>query len=706
MNLVSEILKENENRSKRFSDWDPLTGVGAPLKRKKLVIPDFEIPEMYVPVDMLKNGLVSQISKCGGIERFLKNKGYDLTEDNFERVRRDLCIVRSRYDFAFWAFVFVHIEPKAVYPGMFVYNDGTIPFKLNYPQRYLLEIMEINRIMQNPIRIIICKSRQWGGSTLVQIYIAWIQLVHKNAWNSNIIAQVKDTAKRIKGMYTTLIQNYPSWMLDLEDGIKLDITPYEGATSCFIVTQGNGQTKIPVNKNTITIGSYENPDATRGGNYSCVHYSETALWKKTLGKEPQDIIKAVSGGMLPLPYTLEVIESTPLGVGNYHEREYNKAKRGESNRTAVFIPWYMVDFDQMPFESDEEKKDFARTLLEYRDMETSPLGYVEKGKYFWRLWEMGATLEGLKWYMFKAKGIHDHSEIASEAPSDDVEAFQNSGDHVFDIYKIDQLRRSCRDPKFIGEVIGKDIDGKDALVSCNFIELDNGGLKVWKLPDKSSVTNRYIVVVDIGGVSTTADYSVITVIDRQPLMFGGCDEVVARWRGHIPHAKLAWKAAQIATFYDNALLVIESNTLETKDNNGDHSEFILNRIGSVYPNLYARSASKESSIAEAPAKMWGFHTNTSTKVLIIDNLIDVVDKLEFIERDDYALDEFNWYERKQNGGYGAIDGQHDDVLMTDAIGLWISRKMPFPKDEDDKNKYAAKKKIDRKKRVNNESNFM
>ncbi|MBR5241403.1 MAG: hypothetical protein IKW05_05650, partial [Muribaculaceae bacterium] len=54
-------------------------------------------------------------------------------------------------------------------------GDGDIPFKLNRPQRRLLAEMEEMRIKGKPIRIILLKARQWGGSTLVQIYMAWIQ---------------------------------------------------------------------------------------------------------------------------------------------------------------------------------------------------------------------------------------------------------------------------------------------------------------------------------------------------------------------------------------------------------------------------------------------------------------------------------------------------------------------------------------------------
>ena len=56
------------------------------------------------------------------------------------------------------------------------------------------------------------------------------------------------------------------------------------------------------------------------------------------------------------------------------------------------------------------------------------------------------------------------------------------------------------------------------------------------------------------------------------------------------------------------------------------------------------------------------------------------------------------YERKQNGAFGAIDGCHDDILMTRAIGLYICfHKMPLPKVVDIKKQRKAR--AERRKRT-------
>ena len=136
---------------------------------------------------------------------------------------------------------------------------------------------------------------------------------------------------------------------------------------------------------------------------------------------------------------------------------------------------------------------------------------------------------------------------------------------------------------------------------------------------------------------------------------------------------LAWKAAQISAYYDNALLVIESNTAETRDRerdvDGDQSSFILNQIKDAYDNLYARKQSEEDIINKAPRK-YGFHTNVATKPMVISTLVKMIRESGYVERDERCLDEYLTYE-KVGSSFGAIAGKHDDLLMTRAIGLHI-----------------------------------
>lgn len=258
--------------------------------------------------------------------------------------------------------------------------------------------------------------------------------------------------------------------------------------------------------------------------------------------------------------------------------------------------------------------------------------------------------------------------MQAEYPLTADEAFTATDRGVFDTDGIARLRTECRQPASTGEICGNAVKGREALRNVHFTADSAGRLKIWKHPEQSVSTDRYLTIVDIGGRSDTSDYSVIAVVDRHG--DGNRPEIVAQWRGHTDHDLLAWNASQIATYYRKALLIVESNTIETERTEGENSGYILDEIADYYDNVYYRR-SGEGSTAMRP----GFHTNRQTKPLIVNNLVAAVRDGSYTERDSGAVDELQTYERKPNGTFGAKDGHHDDILMTRCIGLFIAQEM-------------------------------
>ena len=671
---VISILKENDNRNADvYQKFDPISGAGSIGKRVEVHIDGFPLETQYIPVEMLSIPLVKLLIKCGSIIKFLTEElEVEYSEEDRLKVIEQFVRLRCRYDFAFWAALYVFIKNKG--------GGEDVLFRLTRPQRKFVERLEALRKANKPIRIVLLKARQWGGSTTSQLYMAWLQLVHKVGLNSLIIAHQGAGSDEIKDMFDRMIKAYPISML-----YKLGETYNENESKLVGVGHSGSIHRVPQRNCKIKIGTAERPDSCRGGDYNLVHLSEVGLWKTTDGKKPEDIVRSACSGILLKPYTMIVYESTANGTGNFFQREYDAAKRGTSQFEAMFVSWFDIEQYSLSFENDDAKADFAIWLWKNRNNGSASSARAESGKYLWWLWEQGATLEAINWYVQERAKYNEHAPMASEYPSDDIEAFVHSGERVFDKYKVDEFRASCKLPKYIGDVYADGDSGKDALKNLRFAEDTQGLLWIWDLPeidDKEIVTNRYLTIVDIGGRSKKADWSVILVIDRLFMLDGGRPEVVAQWYGHIDMDILAWKAAQIAAFYDNSLLVIESNTLETHDKerqvDGDLSHFILNQIKDVYPNLYARKQT-EDEIREGLPRKYGFHTNVATKPMIISTLIKVVREHMYIERDERCLDEYVVYEKKQNGAFGAIIGKHDDLLMTRAIGLHICFfEMPIP----------------------------
>lgn len=662
IDAIREILRENERRNAEIhAPFNPYTGEGAVGERRKVAIDDFPIRTQYLPVGMLQVPLVAKLIKAGSIEKFTINVlNSEYSETERMKVIEQFVRVRIRYDFCFWAAMFVYIKNKG--------GGDDVLFKLTRPQRRFVARLEELRLAGKPIRIILLKARQWGGSTVSQLYMAWLMLVHKVGLNSLIIAHQGTATDGIKDMFDRMIKRYPVGLL-YELGASYD----NNEPKMVAVGKSGAIFRVPQRNCKVQLGTAERPDSCRGGDYNLVHCSEVGIWKKTDGKSPEDIVRSACSGILLEPYTMIVYESTANGTGNFFQREYDAAKRGQSQFEAMFVSWFDIEKYSMPI---DDLVAFAIHLYENRNNENENSTREESGRYLWWLWNMGATLEGINWYIKERAKYNDHGQMASEYPSDDIEAFVHSGARVFDKYKVEALRPACRSPRYIGDVYADADEGEDALRNIRFAEDHQGMLWIWALPEideQVEIANRYLTIVDIGGRWKKADWSVIVVFDRLFMMDGGKPSVVAQWYGHIDMDRLAWKAAQIAAFYDNALLVIESNTAETKDKNrnvdGDQSFYILNQIKGVYNNMYARKQSEDDIINKVPRK-YGFHTNVSTKPMIISTLVKVVREAMYVERDVRCLDEYITYE-KVGSSFGAIPGKHDDLLMTRAIGMHI-----------------------------------
>jgi hypothetical protein len=627
---IDDILIENKKRlSELYSAYDPIRGIGSPIPRKKISYTfKGETEEWYCPVEMIeKEPLINAIVQAGSIEAVSALSGKSTPDKLYEYLNSE----RFKYDFEYWGVTTVKIQIKK--------TKKIIPFILNAAQRWYLSRLEKMRLAGAPIRVILLKARQWGGSTLTQIYMAWIQLIHKENWHSAIIADVDDQARNVRGMYKRLIDNYP---------IKYTMAPHEGSSKNKIIQERG---------NIIGIGSMQKPENLRSFDFSMLHMSELGQWKETKLNKPEDLVQGTLIPTVPtVPLSMIVMESTAKGVGNFFHKEWVASYSGESSYDPVFIPWYSIEMYQenIPF---NDYKAFVKNFTPYH----------------WFLWESGATLEGINWY-FNYKKSYRYTDwmMQSQFPTNPQEAFQSTGQRVFPPIYVQDLRRSCTSPLYTGDIYPNAVKGPEALKIIRFEKHPSGNAWVWALPDKeTNCLRRYVVTLDIGGKSSGADYSVITVLDRYWQIDGGSPERVFTWKGHLDQDLVIWKAIQVAKFYNNALFVPEDNSIDRKEGTeGDHFLTILDEIKEVYDNIYCRTPI-EKVIEGVPAK-YGFWTGHQNKTMIMDNLLACARDGMYTEKDSRNCDEMDSYEVKPNGTLGAVDGAHDDILMTTAIALWAA----------------------------------
>lgn len=655
-----KIIEENKRRLELyFKSYDPIFG---------------DLNEQVIPRTLVSIFGTSMLLPTEMVEEYpnLISGDFDSVELSEEKkllFLKNLIDIRMKYDFEFWCYTCVKIQDKL--------SKADIPFLLNYGQRKTAHIYETQRMAKQPIRAIIVKARQWGGSTVTQIYMLWLQLYWFKNWHSAVISQLKEQANNIRNMIENVVNKYPKEITDIS------ISSFHGSQYIKYIPQRGCK---------IQVASAETPDALRSFDFSMLHMSEVGLWKSDGKKSADDLAQAVFATVPSnVAGTFICIESTAKGIGNFFHRQYMNAKSGSSDLKPIFVAWFeaeiyadfkydesgqgiMRDENGIPVSNIKDYHAFIKTLTQY-----------EKAQ-----WNQGATLEGIKWYReFKKNKDWNDFKMKSEYPGTDNEAFQTKSNKFFEQVRIDYARSSCIEPIIKCDIRGASDFGVDAMLDVH-LDFDgykeSSGMQIWIFPDKKESTiktkikNRFLVVCDIGGMSHRADWSVISVFDRATMIdTNGALERAATWRGHIDHDMLAWKAVQIAMYYDNALLVIESNTLETRDRSedstyeGNHFYTVLDTIADYYSNLYVRNATPDK-VADKPTMKYGFHTNVRTKRLAYDMLTQNLRDGEYVEHDRMVVDEMDWLENKPDGSIGAIKGQHDDLIDTTAIGNYISSK--------------------------------
>ncbi|MBE9488234.1 MAG: hypothetical protein IMY73_03525 [Bacteroidetes bacterium] len=632
---VSYIIEENKNRlEEENKPYDPLTGIGSPIKRFSLEIDKNRY--LLLPELMLDNEQIKDMASSKNINAYARKHKIPI-----KKVMLFVLKLRIKYDYEYWCATCVKIQDKI--------TKNIVPFILRKPQLELLKILNKQIEKQEPIRIILLKARQWGGSTMIQIFMAWIQIFHRRAWHSVIVADVEDQSRNIKSMYSRLASMHPKEIYEIK----------------FENFEGSSKTKIIRGRECIVyLGSMQKPDSLRSADVMMAHLSEVGLWKSTDGKKPEDLIQSIAGTVPLTPYSMIVMESTAKGIGNFFHREWVKATTNQSGYIPLFIPWFMIDMYKKPFENNDKKVEFIR------DMSKKEMDYFQ----------LGATLEGINWYRDKKHlDSYDDWRMGCEFPTTPQEAFQSTGRRAHSPMYVDNMRKYAKKAVYVGDMFADEHHGKKAINdSLCFREYEGGFIWLWALPDKkTNIRRRYIVSMDIGGRNDGADWSVISIIDRYWLTDGGVEECIGTAKFHLDQDLAIWKAVQISKYFNNALLVIEANSLNPKGTEGDHTLTILDEIKGIYENLYCRTDPQR--IVEGYPERYGFFTSRASKSDLINQMNKRLREESYIERDSRALDEIDMYEIKEDGTFGAIDGEHDDIYMSRAIGLKASQTYEEPK---------------------------
>lgn len=247
------------------------------------------------------------------------------------------------------------------------------------------------------------------------------------------------------------------------------------------------------------------------------------------------------------------------------------------------------------------------------------------------------------WYNAKKRSMTSW-QLAQEYPSNAEEAFIKSGRTVFDVDDlVDKIIP-------LEPVVGTLVE-RTSLRDFDWISNDSktagDPLSVWEMPD---LKGSYVLGADVAEGLDWGDFSCAYVIRVDT------GRVVACWHGHIPSDLFGEEIYKLATWYNNALVGVESN------NHGLTTITALRRLG--YKRLFRRRR-LNSTQGNRPTTEFGWLTNKATKPLMIDELGMAIREEAIHIEDAAALGELRTYVRDERGAMGG--SPHDDRVMSLAV---------------------------------------
>ena len=185
---------------------------------------------------------------------------------------------------------------------------------------------------------------------------------------------------------------------------------------------------------------------------------------------------------------------------------------------------------------------------------------------------------------------------------------------------------------------------------------------IWQPPN---YTRNYVVSADVSRGDGT-DYSAFHIIDVESL------EQVAEYKGKISTQDFGNMLVNVASEYNNALLVVENNNIGWAA--------IQQVIDREYPNLFYTS--KDLQYVDVQHQITnryrsqernmvpGFSTTSKTRPLIVAKLEEMFREESVLVHSNRLIDELFVFIYNGNKAE-AMTGYNDDLVMSFAIALWV-----------------------------------
>jgi len=306
-----------------------------------------------------------------------------------------------------------------------------VRFLANAAQRRYLDLVDWLRAQGLPVRVVILKARQWGGSSVVDAHL-FADQIEKEHQFAMILADVKEHSQ-------SLYDRVDLFQVELEgdDDYRHLAIPRAPANGRAIRWSNGSQILVQTAENRGSVG--------RSPTLSHLHCSECAFWPDQ-GATMLSALQAVPDR----PGTVIVKESTANGVGDdWHAECMRLISRGEEGHHGpydqgndgvwflMFVPWFEVEKYRQPLNG----KTLEEAWSHLPEEEVAPLRERES----W-LRERGVTDEQLHWRRWRiVEKCRGRVELFDqEFPDTARRAFIGSGSVVFDAHALESMAEGAR----------------------------------------------------------------------------------------------------------------------------------------------------------------------------------------------------------------------------------------------------------------------
>lgn len=499
-------------------------------------------------------------------------------------------------------------------------------FVLNRAQKHVLDIIKKLWDENKIIRLFVLKARQLGLSTLIEAII-YVLTSQKENINSLIVADDDDGSSYIFEMSKLYHEKCPAHLKAKEKKSNEKKLEFDGIHS------------------QILIDTARNKNVGRNYTFQFVHLSNFAYFPY-----PDELMSGLNNSVPSLPRTMIIKETTAKGA-NFAKDEWDMAKKGEIDYTAIFIPWYWDDGYKMAVDNfvvgDKALGDVTvdeQSL--YNSMTQEGIGEIEE-RLTWRRWKIKNDCKG------------DVFRFKQEFPSNDEEAFEGIvGNPRFNITALNNLRRRCIAPTR-GNLVYKNGE-------VTFENNEKGIYEVYNFP---SDTTKCVIGVDIAeGIGN--DRSSASVLNLDTLT----EDIVLN-TSKLDPAQFAVELWKLGHWCEKALIAIE--------NNGPGLACILplrngQEVGGVkytpYKNLYYKDILDEQSGKKT--RKFGWTTSLKTKPIQIDSLAGLIRENEISIPSIDTIRECQFFVIDEDGNCAALEGNHDDRVMALSIACMMYALRP------------------------------